>query len=899
MSINNNNNKNYRTRFFTSLLIAVLAISAGAMLATAYSTNTSILVPTNYLTFQPPVKGGSYTDAVFGTAIKRISDSMHTTSASSGGMATTISHEYSTMSPFNIDNTRLLLGHLSYFALYDGSGNFLKNLWPSPGILGSAEPRWSKTDPNVLYYVSGNRLMKYNIGTDVAATIHTFSEYSAISGKGESDISHDGNHFVFSGDSRYVFVYEISSDTKGPVLDAGSGKFDDLYITPNNNVIVGYYATGSSRFNGMELYDRNMNFLRQITHVLGHQDVTMDGGEEVLIWANGADPNPQVSCNAGIVKVRLSDAKQTCVWTQTTWNSAYHISAPDNSGWFFVETYNPVDVIPPAGWDAQTNEILQVKLDGSEVRRLLHHRSRPLNGYTYQPKVSVSHDGTKLVFASNFGLQKQLAYPTEYSDEYLVDLSVASPGTGSTGGAPPPPSGSPGGTPPSGSTGGSTPASTPETVTRVEQNGAGAVYTGNWLANKGTFNSGSSAVMAASAGAKVNFAFNGTGVKWIGYRDEWSGIAKVYVDGAAAGTIDTYSTPGKAQTVMYSVSSLASGSHTLTIEVTGTKSASSAGVWVWVDAFDVTSGGTSASTGGATGGSTPIGSTPTPTTGRVEQNGAGVTYTGAWFANKGTFNSGGSAAMTASPGARANFAFNGTAVRWVGYRDEWSGIANVYIDGGLAGTVDTYASPGKAQVVVYSVSNLAPANHTLTIEATGTKGASSQGAWIWVDAFDTASGGTVSPVIPPPVNPPTPAYPGSSASTGSTPTACSTTPRRVEQNAAGVTYTGNWLANNGAFNSGSSAVMSAAAGSRATFSFTGCAVAWIGYRDQWAGVANVYVDGALKASVDTYASSGVPKVVMYSVKGLSNGPHTVTVEASGQKNASSAGAWVWVDAFDL
>ena len=40
--------------------------------------------------------------------------------------------------------------------------------------------------------------------------VHTFSEYSAISGMGESDISFDGDHFVFAGDRRYVFVYRIS-----------------------------------------------------------------------------------------------------------------------------------------------------------------------------------------------------------------------------------------------------------------------------------------------------------------------------------------------------------------------------------------------------------------------------------------------------------------------------------------------------------------------------------------------------------------------------------------------------------------------------------------------------------------------------------------------------------------
>jgi hypothetical protein len=52
-------------------------------------------------------------------------------------------------------------------------------------------------------------------------------------------------------------------------------------------------------------------------------------------------------------------------------------------------------------------------------------------------------------------------------------------------------------------------------------------------------------------------------------------------------TIDTYATPSQAGTVLYTVAGLAGGTHTLAIEVTGTRNAASGGNWVWVDAFDV------------------------------------------------------------------------------------------------------------------------------------------------------------------------------------------------------------------------------------------------------------------------------------------------------------------------
>src|SRR5262249_55046748 len=155
-------------------------------------------------------------------------------------------------------------------------------------------------------------------------------------------------------------------------------------------------------------------FIRQLTHAGGHMDVTRDvNGDEVLVWANSNDANPPISCTAGVVKVRLADAMQTCL-IKFDWTMAEDISAPDNSGWVFITTVVPSDPIPPTGWNTYANEILQVKLDGSEVRRLVHHRSRPFNSYNYQPKATVSRDGSKLIFGSNFGLQAQLGYPKEY-----------------------------------------------------------------------------------------------------------------------------------------------------------------------------------------------------------------------------------------------------------------------------------------------------------------------------------------------------------------------------------------------------------------------------------------------------------------------------------------------------
>ena len=116
------------------------------------------------------------------------------------------------MSPFNSDNskfswfTKAISGSMTAPASI--SGNFR-----SRSTLRS-EPRWSRKDNHTIYYVHGNQFKTYDISGGAIAIVHTFSEYSAISGLGESDISYDGDHFVFAGDGHSIFVYQISTGTK-------------------------------------------------------------------------------------------------------------------------------------------------------------------------------------------------------------------------------------------------------------------------------------------------------------------------------------------------------------------------------------------------------------------------------------------------------------------------------------------------------------------------------------------------------------------------------------------------------------------------------------------------------------------------------------------------------------
>ena len=557
-------------------VLPLLSLFANASFAQI--TTTGVEAPTNYTSFVPPSAGGSFVDPVFGTTIMRVTNAVGTANADQGGNLTWIENEYSTMSAFNSDNSKFILLHQSYFGLYDGDGTFLYSL--PLEINSSSEPRWSRSNNGILYYHLGNQLKSYTLATGARETVHAFTEYTAISGNGESDISADGDHFVFVGDGSQIFVYQISTGKKFTVFSVGSHGFDSVYITPGNDVIVSWLTSGTTRYTGQELFDINMNFLRQLSHADGHKHLTSDtNGDAVLIWTNSNDPTPIANCQNGIVKIRLADATQTCL-LQLSWSLAVHITAPDGNGTAFVDTEAPANPQPgTSAWVPYTNELLQVKLDGSGTTRLAHHRSFPVNSYNWQPKITVSRDGTHVLYASDFNLSKIDGNPSQYSDTYMIVLqaSKATSGTGT------------GTTPPTTGTGtGTTAPTTTTTVAVYQQNSSAVQYSGTWYPNSGAFNNGGSAAMAMDAGSQAKITFTGTAVKWIGFSDPWSGIAQVYLDGALVKTVDTYAATQAAQATQYSVSGLSNGTHTLTITATGTHSAQSAGAWVWVDAFDVT-----------------------------------------------------------------------------------------------------------------------------------------------------------------------------------------------------------------------------------------------------------------------------------------------------------------------
>src|SRR5579864_9062197 len=87
---------------------------------------------------------------------------------------------------------------------------------------------------------------------------------------------------------------------------------------------------------------------------------------------------------------------------------------------------------------------------------------------------------------------------------------------------------------------------------------------------------------------------------------------------------------------------------------------------------------------------------------RIEQDDPSIAYSGNWYQNASSSNSGGSAALTNVRGSRAVVTFTGTGISWIGVGDLFNGVATVTLDGKQS-SIDAWAESTQYQMVLYTV----------------------------------------------------------------------------------------------------------------------------------------------------------------------------------------------------
>lgn len=105
--------------------------------------------------------------------------------------------------------------------------------------------------------------------------------------------------------------------------------------------------------------------------------------------------------------------------------------------------------------------------------------------------------------------------------------------------------------------------------------------------------------------------------------------------------------------------------------------------------------------------------------------------------------------------------------------------------------------------------------------------------------------------------------------------------KHSSETSGSITYVGSWAtAKHGSY-AGDAVRYSQTHGSKATFSFTGRHVIWMGPVGPTRGRAELYIDGKVVAVVDSKRSTFKPRVTLYSGKWPSSGTHTLTIRVVG------------------
>jgi hypothetical protein len=122
---------------------------------------------------------------------------------------------------------------------------------------------------------------------------------------------------------------------------------------------------------------------------------------------------------------------------------------------------------------------------------------------------------------------------------------------------------------------------------------------------------------------------------------------------------------------------------------------------------------------------------------------------------------------------------------------------------------------------------------------------------------------------------------------------------RYQQSDAMLTYLGSWSVTSSWSFSGGSLHSTGVTGAAALMIFTDSAVSLVATTGRGYGKALVSLDGAPAEYVDFYSATTLYKQPVYVKSGLAAGEHTLTIKCAGEKNASSSGYSINLDAIDV
>jgi len=356
-------------------------------------------------------------DPVFGMCMVRVTD--RKADLADGDASTGLKNEYSRVQSFNADGSLILVrGTEATWYLYSAS-----TLRPLAQLPLDTDPRWSTTDPRIIYYSSDTRLMSYNISTGEQTVTHDFA--ADVPGslmvwtRYEGSPSADGRYWGLMAEDEdwltsYFLIYDLESDSTTATRDVRGWsdeqrEIDSVTISPLGKYFLVYMdkycepdQLGTDKHPcGLMVYDQNLQNGRGLLRIAGHSDTALDAqGHEVLFYQDIDTDN--------ISMLDLATGLITPLWPIDFSHTSIglHISgrAFRRPGWVVVSTHDG----DPASytWMDDSVFILELKPDGRVVRLAHTHSLVDENmehDYWAEPQASVNQDLTRILFTSNWG----------------------------------------------------------------------------------------------------------------------------------------------------------------------------------------------------------------------------------------------------------------------------------------------------------------------------------------------------------------------------------------------------------------------------------------------------------------------------------------------------------------
>jgi hypothetical protein len=397
-----------RTLIVAAALVAALlggAVSAGASSGQRFVTGTKLYPePKN----PRPAKGQVVRDSVFSTRVVRITDR-----ARDGYPDTGIQNEYARSDPENRNGTLLVLrGNEASWQLYNArSFKRLRELKIGRGGQ-EAEPRWDSRQANVLYHLSGMRLMTLNVRSGRGKTVHDFKRQfpagAYITTGSEGDASLDRRWWCLAvADSDFVFKTIVVYDRTRNRIVASKTSIESPvnYVSMDmsgRHCVVGY-DNGDAR-----VFSRDFSKEVELpSEAVGHSDLARTAsGRDVLVYQNAATD--------WITMADLDTGRETRLLHipfVTNTDIGLHFSGNTRvKGWILVSTYGSKK--PPSGrrrsWMDRQLFMLELRPHPRVWRIAYTHtlQSPALSGeanYFAEAFAAIDTRGTRIYWGSNWG----------------------------------------------------------------------------------------------------------------------------------------------------------------------------------------------------------------------------------------------------------------------------------------------------------------------------------------------------------------------------------------------------------------------------------------------------------------------------------------------------------------